>query len=119
MPRLTRPTSAGKVSSLARSPVAPKMTSASVLSDMSVSPYRCGLRFPSGGLAGRRGWGLMWCCRAVGAWWRARLRCGLEFRPAHAAPEHVVGPGLVREDDRQQDDDDDGHHLERVPAGRG
>src|ERR1700733_16194175 len=29
-PRLTRPTSAGKVSSLARSPVAPKMTSASI-----------------------------------------------------------------------------------------
>src|SRR5450631_315591 len=34
-PRWTRPTSAGKVSIFARSPVAPKITSASTLSDMS------------------------------------------------------------------------------------
>src|SRR5215472_2758936 len=40
MPRSTRPTRAGNVSSLARSPVAPKMTNASTLSSAMSSPQR-------------------------------------------------------------------------------
>src|SRR4051794_13943418 len=53
-PRSTRPTSAGNVSSLARSPVAPKMTSASMAWSAIVSPgSRCS------------GWSGESCCDVV------------------------------------------------------
>src|SRR5215471_6659511 len=64
-------------------------------------------------MAGWRGGSISCYCRA-GARRCARPRCGLEFGPADAAPEHVVGPGLVDEHHRQQDDRDDAHHFERV-----
>src|SRR5690348_6317646 len=98
-PRSTSPTRAGKVSSLARSPVAPKITSASTLL---AAIFNSSGRVQVSGrsvVAGRGRRGGDGCRRrpAGGGRRRARLRPRLELVLADAAPEHVIGPGLVDE----------------------
>src|SRR5919205_772284 len=112
-PRLTSPTSAGNVSILARSPVAPKMTNASTLSDMFFLLMEV-LWDTDGCASGATGQGSTDGAngRSRGSRlirWAAllrRCRCS-KFADAHPPAKDVVGPRLVREHQRQENDDHD------------